>query len=96
MRLFVYILTIGILLISPQLRGQVINSYNVNAVLNVNSNSLEIKQIMKFKNTFCFKCHRVIIFVFNITNFRTVELDNFSNFDFHLSNYCVRLCQSGF
>ena len=51
MRLLVYILTIGILLISPQLRGQDINSYNVNAILNVNSNSIEINQIMKFKNT---------------------------------------------
>ena len=51
MRLLVYILTIGILLISPQLRGQDINSYNVNAILNVDSNSLEINQIMKFKNT---------------------------------------------
>ena len=51
MRLLVYFLTIGILLISPQLRGQDINSYNVNAILNVNSNSIEINQIMKFKNT---------------------------------------------
>ena len=51
MRLLVYILTIGILLISPQLRGQDINSYNVNAILNVDSNSIEINQIMKFKNT---------------------------------------------
>ena len=51
MRLLVYILTIGILLIIPQLRGQDINSYNVNAILNVDSNSIEINQIMKFKNT---------------------------------------------
>ncbi len=51
MRLLVYILTIGIFLISPQVRGQDINSYNVNAILNVDSNSLEINQIMKFKNT---------------------------------------------
>ena len=51
MRLLVYILTIGILLISPQLRGQDINSYDVNAILNVDSNSIEINQIMKFKNT---------------------------------------------
>ena len=51
MRLLVYILTIGIFLISPQVRGQDINSYNVNATLNVDSNSLEINQIMKFKNT---------------------------------------------
>ena len=51
MRLLVYILTIGILLISPQLRGQDINSYNVNAIINVDSNSIEINQIMKFKNT---------------------------------------------
>ena len=51
MRLLVYILTIGILLISPQIRGQDINSYNVNAILNVDSNSIEINQIMKFKNT---------------------------------------------
>ena len=51
MRLLDYFLTIGILLISPQLRGQDINSYNVNAILNVNSNSIEINQIMKFKNT---------------------------------------------
>ena len=51
MRLLVYNLTIGILLISPQLRGQDINSYNVNAILNVDSNSIEINQIMKFKNT---------------------------------------------
>ena len=50
MRLLVYILTIGIFLISPQVRGQDINSYNVNAILNVDSNSLEINQIMKFKN----------------------------------------------
>ena len=51
MRLLVYILTIGIILISPQLRGQDINSYKVNAILNVDSNSIEINQIMKFKNT---------------------------------------------
>ncbi len=51
MRLLVYILTIGIFLISPQVRGQDINSYSVNAVLNVDSNSIEINQIMKFKNT---------------------------------------------
>ena len=51
MRLLVYILTIGILLISPQLKGQDINSYDVNAILNVDSNSIEINQIMKFKNT---------------------------------------------
>ena len=51
MRLLVYILTIGILLITPQIRGQDINSYNVNAILNVDSNSIEINQIMKFKNT---------------------------------------------
>ena len=51
MRLLVYVLTIGILLISPQLRGQDINSYNVNAILNVDSNSIEINQIMKFQNT---------------------------------------------
>ncbi len=51
MRLLVYILTIGILLITPQIRGQDINSYKVNAILNVDSNSIEINQIMKFKNT---------------------------------------------
>jgi len=51
MRLLVYILTIGILLITPQIRGQDINLYNVNAILNVDSNSIEINQIMKFKNT---------------------------------------------
>jgi len=61
MRLFVYILTIGILLISPQLRGQVINSYNVNAVLNVDNNSLEIKQIMKFKNTSSIQLNEIFL-----------------------------------
>ena len=48
MRLLVYILTIGILLISPQLKGQDINSYNVNAILDIDNKSIEIKQIMKF------------------------------------------------
>ena len=60
MRLFVYILTIGILLISPQLRGQDINSYNVNAVLNVARNSIEIKQIMKFKNTSSIQLNEIL------------------------------------
>ena len=51
MRLLVYILTIGILLFNLQLRGQEINSYNVNAILDVDNKSIEIKQIMKFRNT---------------------------------------------
>ena len=51
MRLLVYILTIGILLFNLQLRGQEINSYNVNATLDVDNKSIEIKQIMKFRNT---------------------------------------------
>ena len=51
MRLLVYILTIGILLFNLQLRGQEINSYNVNANLDVDNKSIEIKQIMKFRNT---------------------------------------------
>ena len=51
MRLLLFILTIGTLLISPLLLGQEINSYNVNASLNVDNNTIEVKQIMKFKNT---------------------------------------------
>ena len=51
MRLLVYILTIGILLFNLQLRGQEINSYNVNAILDVDNKSIEVKQIMKFRNT---------------------------------------------
>jgi len=51
MRLLVYILTTGILLFNLQLRGQEINSYNVNAILDVDNKSIEVKQIMKFRNT---------------------------------------------
>ena len=51
MRLLFFILTIVTLLISPLLLGQEINSYNVNASLNVDNNTIEVKQIMKFKNT---------------------------------------------
>ena len=51
MRLIVYILTIGILLFSLQLRSQDVNSYNVNAILDVDNKSIEVKQIMKFRNT---------------------------------------------
>ena len=51
MRFLVNILTIGTLVISPLLKSQDINSYNVNAILNNDEKSIEVSQIMKFKNT---------------------------------------------
>ena len=51
MRFLVNILTIGTLIISPLLKSQDINSYNVNASLNIDEKSIEVSQIMKFKNT---------------------------------------------
>ena len=77
MRLLVYILTIGILLISTQLRGQDINSYDVNAILNVDSNSIEINQIMKFKNTSNIELKDK----FTLTNDDSIPVDNAMNKD---------------
>ena len=51
MRFLVNILTIGTLIISPLLKSQDINSYNINASLNIDEKSIEVSQIMKFKNT---------------------------------------------
>ena len=51
MRFLVNILTIGTLIISPLLKSQDINSYNVNASLNIDEKSIEVSQLMKFKNT---------------------------------------------
>ena len=51
MRLLLNILTIGALIISPLLKSQDINSYNVNASLNIDEKTIEVSQIMKFKNT---------------------------------------------
>ena len=51
MRFLVNILTIGTLIISPLLKSQDINSYNVNASLNIDEKSIEVSQIMKFKNS---------------------------------------------
>ena len=51
MRFLFNILTIGTLIISPLLKSQDINSYNVNASLNIDTRSIEVSQIMKFKNT---------------------------------------------
>ena len=50
MRFLVNILTIGTLIISPLLKSQDINSYNVNASLNIDEKSIEVSQLMKFKN----------------------------------------------
>ena len=61
MRLLVYILTIGILLFNLQLRGQEINSYNVNAFLDVDNKSIEVKQIMKFRNTSKIKLNEIFL-----------------------------------
>ena len=51
MRFLLNILTIGALIISPLLKSQDINSYNVNASLNIDEKTIEVSQIMKFKNT---------------------------------------------
>ena len=51
MRFLLNILTIGTLIISPLLKSQDINSYNVNASLNIDEKTIEVSQIMKFKNT---------------------------------------------
>ena len=51
MRFLINILTIGALIISPLLKSQDINSYNVNASLNIDEKTIEVSQIMKFKNT---------------------------------------------
>jgi hypothetical protein len=51
MRFLFNILIIGTLIISPLLRSQDINSYNVNARLNIHEKTIEVIQIMKFKNT---------------------------------------------
>ena len=49
MRFLLNILTIGALIISPLLKSQDINSYNVNASLNIDEKTIEVSQIMKFK-----------------------------------------------
>ena len=51
MRILVCIFTIGVLSSCFQLKGQDINFYKVSASLNVDNNSVEVEQIMKFKNT---------------------------------------------
>ena len=51
MRFLLNILTIGAFIISPLLKSQDINSYNVNASLNIDEKTIEVSQIMKFKNT---------------------------------------------
>ena len=51
MRFLLNILTIGALIISSLLKSQDINSYNVNASLNIDEKTIEVSQIMKFKNT---------------------------------------------
>ena len=61
MRLLLHILTIGILFISPHLLSQDINSYNVNASLNIDNNTIEVKQIMKFKNTSSFQLNEIFL-----------------------------------
>ena len=61
MRLLIYILTIGTLFISPYLIGQDINSYNVNAILNVDNKTIEVKQIMSFKNTSSFQLNKIFL-----------------------------------
>ena len=48
MRILVCIFTIGVLSSCFQLKGQDINFYKVSASLNVDNNSIEVEQIMKF------------------------------------------------
>ena len=51
MRFLLNILTIGALIISPLLKSQDMNSYNVYAFLDINNKTIEVSQKMKFKNT---------------------------------------------
>jgi len=61
MRFIFNILIIGTLIISTLLRSQDINSYNVNARLNIDEKTIEVIQIMKFKNTSNTKLNEIFL-----------------------------------
>ena len=61
MRFLVNILTMWTLIISVQLKSQDFNSYNINASLNINENTIEVDQKMKFKNTSNIKLDEIFL-----------------------------------
>ena len=61
MRFLFNILIIGTLIISPLVKSQDINSYNVSANLNIDEKTIEVSQIMEFKNTSNTKLYEIFL-----------------------------------